>query len=136
MKGSAKTTLFDFVHLDLHKSKLDTAGAAASYPRASAAAAAAESAMKQIVLTGGGGRNRLVLELDCGNSETEADAVQTWFEVSYCMSMYPVCLKRNLYNVGRILFTFLRALRHGKRQGGSGGTFFLVAREGTFFRSL
>ncbi|CAM9701698.1 unnamed protein product [Scytosiphon promiscuus] len=82
VKGSAKTTLFDFVHLGLHKSKLATTEAAGidSHPGASAAAAAAGSAMKQIVLTGGGGRNRLVLELDGGNSEMGAEVVQTWFE--------------------------------------------------------
>lgn len=58
--------MFDFVHLGVHKS---------------AAASSDGKALQQIVLTGGAGRNRLVLELDGGNTEAEADVVQTWFEV-------------------------------------------------------
>ncbi|CAM9523055.1 unnamed protein product [Ectocarpus fasciculatus] len=77
VKGSAKTTLFDFVHLGFHKGALATANKPAG---AAAAAAAAENAMNQIVLTGGARRNKLVLELDGGNADTDADVVQTWFE--------------------------------------------------------
>eukprot|EP00903_Cladosiphon_okamuranus_P006041 g5958.t2 len=71
VKGSAKTTLFDFVHLGLHKSTAASATTTAS---------STGKALKQIVLTGGAGRNRLVLELDGGNTGDEADLVQTWFE--------------------------------------------------------
>lgn len=66
--------MFDFVHLGLHKSSAASAKMTAS---------STGKALKQIVLTGGAGRNRLVLELDGGNTEAEADLVHTWFEVSY-----------------------------------------------------
>ncbi|CAN0126526.1 unnamed protein product [Ectocarpus sp. 12 AP-2014] len=72
VKGSAKTTLFDFVHLGFHKGALATAN--------KPAAAAPGNAMNQIVLTGGARRNKLVLELDGGNADTDAEVVQTWFE--------------------------------------------------------
>lgn len=80
VKGSAKTTLFDFVHLGLHKNKalVTTKTSAASK------VAGAGNLLNQIVLTGGAGRNRLVLELDGGNKEeSEAEMVQMWFEVSF-----------------------------------------------------
>lgn len=67
--------MFDFVHLGLHKSNVASA--------TTKTAASTGKALKQIVLTGGAGRNRLVLELDGGNTEAEADVVQTWFEVSF-----------------------------------------------------
>lgn len=76
VKGSVKTTVFDFVHIGVHKS------AAAS---TTTTAPLTGKALKQIVLTGGAGRNRLVLELDGGNTEAEANVVQTWFEVSFCL---------------------------------------------------
>lgn len=83
VKGSAKTTLFDFVHLGLHKSGGAAAASSSATSSSTAAASKAEAgnALKQIVLTGGAGRNRLVLELDGGNAEAEANVVQTWFEV-------------------------------------------------------
>lgn len=79
VKGSAKTTLFDFVHLGLEKNK------ALTTTRTSAASegAGAGNPLNQVVLTGGAGRNRLVLELDSGNKESEAEMVQMWFEVSF-----------------------------------------------------
>lgn len=72
--------MFDFVHLGLHKSTAALTGATAA---AAAASSSTGKALKQIVLTGGAGRNRLILELDGGNTEAEADVVQTWFEVSF-----------------------------------------------------
>lgn len=80
VKGSAKTTLFDFVHLGLHKNDAPTTTVSAA--SGAAGAAGAGNALKQIVLTGGAGRNRLVLELDGGNTESEAELVYMWFEVS------------------------------------------------------
>jgi len=73
--------MFDFVHLGLHKSS--GAPVATSSSAAAASKADTGNALKQIVLTGGAGRNRLVLELDGGNTEAEADLVQMWFEVSF-----------------------------------------------------
>lgn len=70
--------MFDFVHLGLHKSN----AASATTTTTTVASPSTGKALKQIVLTGGAGRNRLVLELDGGNTEAEADLVQTWFEVS------------------------------------------------------
>lgn len=83
MKGSAKTTLFDYVHLGLDKNEAMTKTNTRKMSAATASeAAGAGNPLNQIVLTGGAGRNRLVLELDSGNKESEADTVQMWFEVS------------------------------------------------------
>lgn len=81
MKGSAKTTLFDFVHLGLEKNETLTTTRTRK-TAATSEAAGAGNPLNQIVLTGGAGRNRLVLELDSGNKESEAETVQMWFEVS------------------------------------------------------
>lgn len=115
MKGSVNTSSFDSVHLSgisyntkdnpstatsmaatVGTARAGTTGAfraagtstslAASWPRALLSLTGnAGNALKQIVLTGAGGRHRLVLELDAGNQEPEAELMKRdmWLEVSF-----------------------------------------------------
>ena len=88
--------MFDFVHLGLHKS--NAASATTTTTTTTVASPSTGKALKQIVLTGGAGRNRLVLELDGGNTEAEADLVQTWFEVSVRLEQQEIRGKRSNIN--------------------------------------